>query len=175
MQRSGHVGIGLVLFAPVALGLTWAGATTVLPVGLLGVLVASTAPDLDEFVPHIAHRGITHTLFAAVVTGVVFGLVAPSIVEPGTASSAAWLGHPRSLSLAAGLLGFLGVVGHLAGDVLTPMGIRPWYPVTGRHYSLEFVRSRNRLANATFLAVGAVGVVVATVGGLTLRAGFGSL
>lgn len=128
MQRSGHVGIGLFRFAPVALGLTWSGRTAVLPAGLLGVLMASTAPDLDKIVPHIAHRGITHTLLAAVVTGIVYGLVAPSISAPGAASSGASLGHPRFLSLAAGLLGFLGVVGHLAGDVLTPRVFDPGTP-----------------------------------------------
>lgn len=179
MHRTGHLGIGLVLYAPFGLALSWLGSTTAAGVCLGAMLLASTAPDFDEYVPLVSHRGLTHTVLAALFVGLVYSLGGVGLVVfdvSGVQSGAGPIRPDRSiLFVGAGGLGFLvgavGVLGHLAGDALTPMGVEPWRPLWGRHYSLALFPSRHRLANAALFAIGTVALVAALAGGTALRAG----
>lgn len=172
MHRSGHVGIGLLLFAPFALALARSNLDGALAVGLAGTLLASTLPDADEFLPGIDHRGPNHTVPAALVVGLCYAVagaaIAPSVAPPGAVAGQ----QTRGLAAAVGfLIGFVGVLGHLAADVCTPMGIEPWRPLASGHYSLDLLPSKHRLANRALLALGSVAVLAAVAVGRTLRSG----
>ncbi len=66
---------------------------------------------------------------------------------------------------------FLGFLSHLAGDVITPMGIRPLRPWSSTRYTLDLVYAKNEWANEAFATIGAVALVAAISGGIMLRNG----
>ena len=147
MYPPGHVGITLLLFAPLAYALIVAGNERA-AIGWLGVAIVFTlAPDVDALLPGIVHRGVTHTLLAAVVLGLVVAVV-------GWSSSRS----SRRVRAERGRLGFLvgtgSVLSHLLGDVITPMGVRPFLPIQGAVYTFDVVRASNLQANASLLVVG---------------------
>ena len=123
MQRDGHVGIGLALYAPFAFLLAWGGLLTPLALGAVGVAFASTAPDVDLRLPLVAHRGITHTLLAAAVAGLAYAAAGVYLAQAGVGvragADAALPGHPGLVPVAAGgfgfLVGTLSILGHLLG------------------------------------------------------------
>lgn len=175
MLRTGHVGIGLLLYAPLALVLAARGHTTALAIALAGMLVASTAPDLDELLPLVAHRGSTHTVLAAVGMGCCYAVAAGTLTAGSATAALAALGSPPPSLLAAGGLGFavglLGVLGHLAGDALTPMGVAPWWPLSRRRYAISLFGARNWLANAALLVLGTLAMGAALGLASLVRAG----
>lgn len=151
MYRLGHQGLNLALYAPVL------GLATVLDYGLLGlvgavvVFVTASLPDVDVKVPGIAHRGITHTVWAALAVGLL-AAVGTWLVTGGTGSVA---GTSRiGLAVTAGGSLAFSVLGHVTGDALTPMGIRPFAPLDGREYSLGVCRADSWLGNRLLFGVG---------------------
>lgn len=154
VYKEGHYGVSLLAYAPVGATLALAGLEGYAVAGGAIVLGLATLPDVDHRLPLVAHRGATHTLAFALLVGAV-------LAGGGWALGSA-TGSGRALSLAA--LGFgtgvLGIVAHLVGDVVTPMGIRPFRPVSDRHYTLSLTRADNTLANWLLLGAG-VGVTAA--------------
>lgn len=147
MYAPGHLGIGLLLYTPVAYALSALGRAEEAASWALVVLPLSLLPDVDALLPGVAHRGATHSLPAAGCTGVAVGavgwLTAPS-------------GDDRSERAAVGfVVGVLSVLGHLLGDVLTPMGVRPFGPGREASYTLDLVPARHPRANVGLLALGA--------------------
>lgn len=151
MYPPGHVGISALLLAPLGY-LLLAASRDREAFGWLGVALGATLlPDVDVFLPGVLHRGVTHTLPFAVVLG---GAVACLAVASGLV-----LREPSSLVGAGrGTIGFAvgagAVLSHMLGDVITPMGIRPLFPVVDAVYTLELVYARNPAANVAFLLVG---------------------
>lgn len=132
--------------------------------GVLGVLVVFTTasmPDVDLRLPVVSHRGITHTVWAAVAVG---GVVAgPVYYFQGTiAATVPELGGYTPLSFALFVGGFLAfsVIGHLVGDMLTPMGIRPFEPLSAASFSLNLWPA-DSIANKALFGLG-VAVVAGT-------------
>ncbi|OYR57093.1 metal-dependent hydrolase [Halorubrum halodurans] len=159
MYRKGHVGAALAAYAPVGFGLA-AVAGLELAAGA-GVVAAWTAmlPDLDTRIPFVKHRGITHTVWFALAVGVAFGLVGGAVGLEG--GSAAALGFAAlGFALGAGT-----VVSHLLADAITPMGIRPYAPVRGDHYTLDLVAAANPVANYVLLVLGGAAAGVAVLAG----------
>ena len=153
MYPPGHAGITAILISALIYlflvvgreraGLRW-----------LGLSIALTlAPDLDGVLPGMVHRGITHTFLAALVLGVVVAAVA-------------WASGFRSTHVRVGraTLGFLvgagGVVSHLLGDVITPMGVRLLFPLRNTVYTLDVVRASDPEANLSFLLVGVTALAI---------------
>jgi len=144
--------------APVAVALALAGRSDLAVVGGALVLALTPLPDYDMRVPLVSHRGVTHTVgFALLVSGALGGaclLLAGGIDAPS--------------ALAYGAFGFVvGVVAigsHLLADIITPAGITPLWPVSGRTYSLRLVPADHTVANWGLLAAGVfVTAVVAVV------------
>ena len=144
----------MVLYAPVAAVLVAAGREEEMVVGLVAVLAFTLAPDVDAPLPGIAHRGITHSLLAAGCLGTVAGLV-------GWASAPLTVDRIEYAAFGS-LLGSLGVLSHLLGDVITPMGVRLFFPVNPQAYTLDLVRASNPETNLAMLAVG-IAVLCGTV------------
>ena len=166
MHRDGHLGIGLLIYSPIAFVLMRVQLRSVLGLGIIAMAFWSFAPDIDERIS-IPHRGPTHSIVAAVVAGLLTAVACVYLAAIGVGGDVGLvIGTSIPPSLAAAGFGFvigaLGVVGHLLGDVVTPMGIRPWWPFSKRSYSLGLVPAANRRVNEGLSFVG----VIAFVGAL---------
>lgn len=75
---------------------------------------------------------------------------------------------PNRLGIFGFLVGALSVLAHLLGDVLTPRGIAPFWPVSSRPYSLDITKAANPLSNTLLFLVGwaVIGIVGAAAIGL---------
>ncbi|WP_049972930.1 metal-dependent hydrolase [Haladaptatus cibarius] len=147
MNKLGHWGIILFIFGFVVFGLVarerMRGAKIITVTGLfIGVL-----PDIDLRIAQIAHRGVTHTMSAALIAGIALAVVAFSF-EPLSLTGKA------EETFYGFITGFVAVGCHLVGDVITPMGIKPLYPILGQSYTLDIVSAHNQSANLLLLVVG---------------------
>ena len=148
MYRKGHLGVSLLVFAPVGYTLSTLGypALAALTGGVM--LWFAMLPDVDHRLPVIEHRGPTHSLaFAALIGGVgaAIGLAAESVLG---------VGLPLPLPAVGFAVGALTVLAHLLGDTLTPMGVNYFWPVSTRSVSLSLTRADNRWANSGLFGLG---------------------
>jgi len=72
----GHVGISLLLYAPLAWLLLSTGQPAVAALTGLLMIVLAPLPDLDTYTDRLDHRGPTHTVWFALGVGLVTALVA---------------------------------------------------------------------------------------------------
>ncbi len=151
MYRWGHVGAALFCYAPVGAVLSRSGTPELAALGAAVAVAFSTVPDADEFLP-IDHRGPTHTVWfvvgAALLTAAVGAAVGAAAGR--TIAIAATVGTATAISLGS----------HLLADSITPMGIRPFYPLSMWHHSFGITPAANPRANTTMLGVGIVVTVV---------------
>lgn len=147
MYRWGHVGAALFLYAPVGAALTRLGEPTLAFVGAVVAVAFSTLPDADELLP-IDHRGPTHTVWfvagVATLTAAVGWVVGWAV------------GRPFVLAGVVGGATALSLTSHLLADSITPMGVRPFYPVSMWHHSFDVTPAKNPRANTTMLGFGAL-------------------
>lgn len=168
MHRPGHLGLSLSLYAPATYLLVLHDSTTVWGLGLAGLVFWSYAPDVDVHLP-IPHRGPTHTLLAAAVAGVLTAAAGVYLASRGLGGGEFGVAEIPAVPAAATIgffVGALGVVSHLLGDWLTPMGVRPFWPFHDGSYSLELVGADNVAANQLLSLAGAALVTVAYVSAL---------
>jgi inner membrane protein len=155
MFPAGHFGIVMIAYAPIAYVLIVRNRERVVTPGLASALLVTFLPDLDALVPGLVHRGLSHTVLAVLVLGTLSALVW-------------WTVGPRSLGdrVRRGAFGFLvGALGagcHLAGDVVTPMGVQPSLPLDSTVYTATLVAAERFEANLALLVVG-IAVHTATV------------
>lgn len=147
MYGPGHVGAALFCYAPIAAALTRSGEPALALLGT-GVAVAlSTLPDADEFeVVPADHRGPTHTVW--------FVLGVAAVLAAGGALLGLLVGRPAALSVTAGSAALVSLASHLLADVVTPMGIRPFAPLSRWHHSFDLTPAKNPRANAALLGLG---------------------
>lgn len=151
MYLLGHLGLGL-LAGAVMVALR-PGRQAAVAAGV--AVLFATAPDVDHYVVGVAHRGLTHTVWAALGMGLALALLA------GVAARRR--GEGRSAVAAPGFAGGAAAgLTHLLGDVLTPMGVRPFHPLVGTTYTLDLVAAHDVRANLALLCAGclAVGLVL---------------
>jgi inner membrane protein len=142
----GHIGITLLLCAPFAYAFTAPEGNQGVSLWVWLALVLTLLPDVDVFLPGFVHRGVTHSLSAAAVLGVV-------VAAAGWASVSS--AEARARRAAVGFaVGAGSVLSHLLGDVITPMGIRPFLPANRTMYTLDLVYARNVEANLALFVVG---------------------
>lgn len=154
MYPPGHVGLTALLFAPVVCWFRLRGRREAARECLQVGVALSLLPDADKLLPGLVHRGITHTLLAAVVAGALvavgFRLARPH--SPGLGGES---------TVVCYLVGVAGVVSHLVGDIITPMGIRLLFPGSRTVYSLDVVRASSPTANM-LLVVGGTAALLCT-------------
>jgi inner membrane protein len=151
MHRWGHVGAALLAYAPAGAAATAVGDPALAVLGAVVAVAVSTLPDADEFLP-VEHRGPSHTVwFVAGCALVAFGI---------GAAAGRLVGRPTALPTVAAAAVGLSLTSHLLADVITPMGIRPFHPLSSWHHSLGLTPARNRRANAAFLAAGIVSLAL---------------
>lgn len=154
MQREGHLGAALGSYAPIG-GVTFAmGFEELAFLGALGAAALAMAPDVDMRIPFLTHRGPTHTVWFALLVGILCGV--GGILVGQSSGILAALG----VGLWGGVVGTIAVCSHLLADALTPAGIRPFVPLRSQSYSYDLARASNPIANYGLLTLG-----IATVAG----------
>ena len=151
MHQEEHYGAALLAYAPLGAVLAAIGGQQPAVLGLVTVAALAMVPDQDQRIPRITHRGITHTVWFALVIGLAVGLAGAYV---GNVLSD---GAIRTIVLAGGfgfVVGTLSILSHIAADALTPMGVTPFIPVDDRHYTLDVVRASNDAANYLLLVAG---------------------
>ncbi|WP_458190337.1 metal-dependent hydrolase [Haladaptatus sp. NG-WS-4] len=149
MNKFGHWGIVLFVFRFVIFGLVarneMRGGKIVTVTGLL----MGVSPDVDLRITELAQRGITHTMWAALLAGIVLATLAFcfELLELTGRGEEAFYGF---------VTGFIGVSCHLAGDVITPMGIKFLFPVYQVSYTFDLVHAHNQAANFALLVLGVI-------------------
>ena len=103
------------------------------------------ADELTTLLP-IDHRGPTHTVW--------FVLGGAAIVAAVAGIAGAAIGRPGAVAATGGIAAALSLGSHLLADSITPMGIRPLYPLSAWHHSFDITPAANPRANTTMLGVG---------------------
>lgn len=147
MYAPGHVGLALLAFAPVGYRLARTGKTRALTRWLPVVVCCGLLPDIDLSLASVGHRMITHTPVAAVSTAVLLG-------GGGVIVASVRGGVDRRIARSGAVVGLVGVGSHLAGDLVTPMGIAPALPLSATRVTLDLVAARDPTANAALLTAG---------------------
>lgn len=148
MYTWGHVGAALFCYAPAGAALTYHGEPALALVGAGVAIAFATFPDADELdlVP-LEHRGTTHTVWFVAVCSLLLAAVGWAV--------GSLLGlSPGLLAATVGGAGAISLTSHLLADSITPMGIRPFYPLSMWHHSFGVTPAKNPRANTTMLAVG---------------------
>jgi membrane-bound metal-dependent hydrolase YbcI (DUF457 family) len=82
MYRLGHTGIALLVLAPLTYVLVEAHRPLLALVTVLGVVGVEPLPDSDFALPFLQHRGVSHSLLAAVSVGGILGLCGWVVAGP---------------------------------------------------------------------------------------------
>ncbi|WP_222918909.1 metal-dependent hydrolase [Natrinema sp. SYSU A 869] len=153
MYRDGHAGFNALLYAPFVPLVSASYSLEAALWGAVLALAAATLPDFDQGIPWIDHRGPTHTVWFALL----FGLIAGAGTVLVARSS---FGSGGGFTFGFGfVIGTCGILAHLVGDVVTPMGISPFAPVSRAHMTLNWFKSKNEGLNRAFLLVGSAALL----------------
>jgi len=154
VYRTGHLGVSLLVFAPIGYLLVAVGQPLAALATGGAMLWLAMLPDVDHRIPGIPHRGPTHSLlFAALVGGAFAG--AGALLAEGVGA----VGRVQ-LTLFGFFVGFVSVGAHLLGDVLTPAGVNLFWP-WGREFSLYVTRADSTIANYGLFLLGTFAVAAA--------------
>lgn len=145
MHSRGHVGAALFCYGFAGAALTRVNEPDLAIVGAIVAVVLATLPDADEYLP-IAHRGLTHTVWF------VTGVATLSALAGGILGYA--VGRPLGVAVTVGAAAAIALGSHLLADSITPMGIRPFYPLSTWHHSFGVTPAANPRANTAMLGFG---------------------
>jgi inner membrane protein len=148
VYRTGHLGTALLVYAPVGFALLLAGRADLALLGELCMLGLAMVPDYDHRVPFLKHRGVTHTVTFALLVGVVLGTAGWVLGGRPAAATAS------ELAVFGFVVGTLGILAHLVGDVITPSGLKPLWPLRDWHVTLDIARADSTIANFALFALG---------------------
>jgi len=162
MYVLGHVGISLLLYAPIAAWLLASNQPTLAVLTGLVMVALAPLPDVDTCTDRVEHRGPTHTIWFAFGVGLMVAFGSGLAVDLLSAFGVIDLVSPVSAAVWFGSIATLTLCGHLAGDLITPMGIWPFRPFSTYHWTLDLTPSKNPRANRLWFGAGVV-VLVATL------------
>lgn len=150
MYRIGHYGAALLAYAPVAFLLVASGFRLLAVGGAVLTVGLSTLPDVDFRLPFVRHRGLTHTMWFALLVAIGLGFAGYLVGDTQ--------GLIPQVTLAGFgfVVGFVAIASHIAADALTPAGVRPLAPLQSRRYTYAVTKAKNDVANYTLLALGAL-------------------
>ncbi|MGQ3413123.1 metal-dependent hydrolase [Natrinema sp. LN54] len=153
MYRDGHAGFNALLYAPFVPLVSASYSLELALWGAVLALAAANLPDIDQNVERIDHRGPTHTVWFALLFGSVAGIGTVLVAHSS-------FGADGGFGFGFGfVVGTCGILAHLAGDIVTPMGISPFAPVSRVHVTLEWFKSKNGRINRAFLLAGSAALV----------------
>lgn len=177
MHREGHLGIAFIGYSPVVFALSYLGYPELAIIGMVGLSFAVFVPDFDLWLPGVKHRGMTHTWIAGVVLGLIYVLAMLFYFVQYTGSPVGVLGTTSLISAYlvaipfAFFVGFYGVVLHLIGDVITPMGVRPHQPWSDQAYTFDMVYAADKGANEQLMEAGGLLFIASIVVGTLMANG----
>lgn len=148
--------MALIGYAPLGTGLLVAGYASLSIAGGGISLALASLPDIDQRLPRVRHRGVTHTVAFAVAVGAALGAMGWLVGGPS--------GVAPELALFGFAVGTTTILSHLLADVITPAGLTPLWPFSDAHFTLDIVRADNTLANYALFGLG----ILATVGVLVV-------
>jgi len=152
VHREGHLGAALALYSPVGFVTYVAGFPAAAVAGAVGAALLAMVPDYDMRIPFVSHRGITHTVWFALLVGGVLGAAGWYFGARGGMGTDAAL----AVGAFAFVVGFVTIASHIAADALTPMGVTPLAPLREGEYTLALATASNPIANYALLALGVV-------------------
>lgn len=156
MNRSGHYGAALLLYAPLAA--RWVAVDERLAVaGGIAALAVARLPDVDARVPLVAHRGVTHT--PAFVATVAAGLAAGTYLLAAVAGC-----RPDRWAACVGVAATASLASHVLADATTPAGVPLLWPCSARRVSADLVWAGDPLVNGALLASGLVAAAMVARG-----------
>jgi len=139
MHSKGHFGLALgamsLIMMPFGLGTNNLVFFTIILSAMLSAL-----PDID-IKWGIPHRKITHNISFALIIGIAFGVIFGY-------GSGIWY------ALVGFIGGFMGIMLHLLGDIMTHMAFEPFSPFSHKAYAWKWFYSNSKRANEGFLAFG---------------------
>lgn len=174
MHRSGHWGLAMLFYAPIVFGVL-SISKNYFPLLIVGGVLTSglcMLPDIDQRLPVVTHRGVTHTIwFAVVVGGVLYGvgIVGTRLVAHGLGDWGLQLPTqfaPTTVGAFFGIVGVVVVLSHLVGDWMTKAGIRPYSPLSRHKHRLGLVYAKNRVANGLLYGIGLVAIAASFLVGM---------
>ncbi|MFB6229180.1 MAG: metal-dependent hydrolase [Halobacteriales archaeon] len=149
MHREGHLGAALAMYAPIGFLAYVAGFPSFAVGGGIGAVLLAMLPDQDMRIPFLSHRGITHTVWFALLVGGILGATVGYLArETGTEEALA-------IGAFAFAVGFVTITSHIVADALTPMGVTPFTPFRRRKYTVSVATASNPIANYALLVLGA--------------------
>lgn len=108
----------------------------------------SALPDLDmkwrTQASFIQHRGVTHSILFAIISGICFGGLFFY-----THRSVTWV-------IVGFLSAFIGVVSHLIGDMFTHHAFKPLWPFYHNEIALHWFSANNKAVNEGLLTAGGI-------------------
>jgi len=167
MYRKGHLGVSLLVFAPIGYTLVGLGAPELAALTGGVMLWFVMLPDVDHRLPMVEHRGPTHSLaFAGLVgaVGAALGVGAEAVLG-GAVESIVDVG--LALPAVGFAIGAVTVIAHLIGDTLTPAGVNYLWPLSSRTFSVSLARASNPWANSGLFGLG----LLVTAGWIAVAAG----
>jgi membrane-bound metal-dependent hydrolase YbcI (DUF457 family) len=166
MHRRGHVGITLLAFAPIAYFFLRNDSFMLAILGWIGVQAIEPLPDNDFWIPRLRHRGVSHSLVAALIVGIVLGtvgwLLSGSLVD---VSVAAMTVLSTSINFVSSLYG--DILGRLPVTIAQTAGVQPAHPPTKSVSAarVAWARGIDRQSVALFgFLVGIYGIIVHLLG-----------
>ena len=158
----GHVAMGLLWAVPV--WFLWDGRISLSFIAL--VLLTVMIPDVDLYLPGIAHHGVTHTIvfvtLVALIGGALIAPVVPPVLRRWWRRSEDESISPASIYLfvAGGLL--VGGLSHLFIDMLSAGSggnppLEPFWPFFSGPFSIDFIYYSSLIWNGGLLIVALVG------------------
>jgi inner membrane protein len=154
MYRKGHLGVSMLVFAPIGYALIEAGSPILAAITGGVVIWFAMLPDVDHRLPMIEHRGPTHSLLFAALIGAVGWAVGLGVERVVSLSLDLGLGVDVGLPEIGFAIGALTVIAHLIGDTLTPAGVNYLWPLSTRTFSVSLARADNTLANSGLFGLG---------------------
>lgn len=170
MLREGHLGISMLLYAPLGIVITAFLSLELAVIGGLCTVFGGNLPDFDTSSQLVKHRGFTHTIWFAIITAITMAI---AVFLIGTyLSISQYLKFGLIQAIFIGSFTGVGVMTHIAGDLITPRGIKPFHPVSPRNvlpvtvserkFTFEITNADNKAYNTGFLALG----ILATTGAI---------
>lgn len=178
MHYQGHVGAMMLAYSPFAFLFIVLGHYGFAALGFALLLAMPMIPDIDmklkNFTP-IKHRGFTHTVWFGLLLGFINLAV---VIGAGYYYQElhSFLDITQT-ALFAFFIGNMWVDGHLVGDAITIMGVKPFEPVSSKKIRIEFslfrlpTRASSAVANFLMLALGAASVSLGTILGYYIQNG----
>ena len=148
MYSKGHSGLTLLLVSLLMLPFGENQNALIIIVLSAGL---SALPDIDmelrKKVGFIHHRGVTHSILFAIVSGLVLG-------------GLFFYTHNTLMWAGIGFLSaFFGVVSHLIGDSFTYHAFKPLWPFSDREVHLGICRASDKSVNEGLMTAGGIALI----------------